>query len=85
MDDVPTDEDIIEQMRTAKDLYRRLKDSPESEERDELIEEQRHNFYILRECLSDNDSEISDGGQPSEEEREANKRRVTCKIGTAAG
>ena len=32
--------------------------------------EQRQDFYILRERLSDNDSEISDGGQPSEEERE---------------
>ena len=57
-------------MRTAKDFYRRLKDYPESEQRNELIEEQRQNSYILRECLSDNDSEISDGGPPSEEEME---------------
>ena len=68
--DAPAAEDIIDQMRTAKELYKRLKDSPGSEQRDELIEEQRHNFYILRECLSDNDSEISDGGPPCEEERE---------------
>ena len=51
MDDAPTNEEIIEHMRTAKDLYKRLKDSPESEDRDELIEEQRHNFYFFEGVL----------------------------------
>ena len=64
------DEDIIDQTRKAKELHKRLTYYPGSEQRDELIEEQRQYVDILRECLSDNDSEIGDGGLPSEEERE---------------
>ena len=59
MSETPTDQQIIDDMKELKELYRIVKTKPESAEQKELMEVQRKN-YILRECLSDNDSEISD-------------------------
>ena len=56
---MPTDEEIIEMMADAKMLYKQVKAAPEREGKGEILDELRSNFYRLRVCLDDNESEIS--------------------------